>query len=61
MEDQVLTGHKPVPMKIANKAMKSICKITISKKLGESNGTGFFFKSFKFNKMPSYKLVYFKN
>ena len=42
MEDQVLTGHKPVPMKIANKAMKSICKITISKKLGESNGTGFF-------------------
>ena len=44
MEDQVLTGHKPVPMKIANKAMKSICKITISKKLGESNGTGFFLK-----------------
>ena len=44
MEDQVLIGHKPVPMKIANKAMKSICKITISKKLGESNGTGFFLK-----------------
>jgi hypothetical protein len=44
MEDQVLTGHKPVPMKIANKAMKSIYKITISKKLGESNGTGFFLK-----------------
>ena len=45
MEDQVLTGHKPVPMKIANKVMKSICKIIIRKEgKPHSFGTGFFLK-----------------
>ena len=39
---EVFTGHKPIPMKIANKIIKSICKITI--KLNNTNkfGTGFF-------------------
>ena len=43
--DEILIGHKPVPMNIANKAMKSICKIFI-KGINENNiyGTGFFMK-----------------
>ena len=41
--DEVCTGHKPIPMKIANKVMKSICKITIRDKNGQIlYGTGFF-------------------
>ena len=41
--DQIYTGHRPVPMNFALKALKSICKITI--KLVNNNniyGTGFF-------------------
>jgi len=36
------TGHKPIPMKIANKVLESICKITVETKEGKSYGTGFF-------------------
>ena len=44
-KDEIIIGHKPVPMNIANKVMKSICKIIIK---GINNvgscGTGFFMK-----------------
>ena len=41
--DEIYTGHKPIPMNIAIKVMKSICKITIKEKNGNiSYGTGFF-------------------
>ena len=39
---EVFTGHKPVPMKIANKVMNSVCKITIKLNAGNHFGTGFF-------------------
>ena len=39
---EVFTGHKPIPMKIANKIMKSICKITILFNNTYKFGTGFF-------------------
>ena len=42
--DEVIIGRKPVPLKIANKVMKSICKITIKKKEEIAHGTGFFMK-----------------
>ena len=45
-KDEILIGHnKPVPMNIANKVMKSICKIII-KGINKNNiyGTGFFMK-----------------
>ena len=42
-KDEVLTGHKPIPMNIANKVMKSICKIIILNNSGNNSlGTGFF-------------------
>ena len=44
MKDEVLTGHKPIPMKIAIKVMKSICKIIIMKEKGKNYGTGFFMR-----------------
>ena len=40
--DEVFTGHKPIPLKIAIKVMKSICKIIITTKKGKYYGTGFF-------------------
>ena len=44
-KDEVLTGHKPIPMNIANKVMKSICKIIIQIGKGRLGyGTGFFMK-----------------
>ena len=42
--DEVIIGSKPVPLKIANKVMKSICKITIKIKEETAHGTGFFMK-----------------
>ena len=42
IKSEVFTGHKPIPVKIINKVMKSICKITIETKKGKSYGTGFF-------------------
>ena len=42
--DEVIIGSKPVPLKIANKVMKSICKITIKMKEEIAHGTGFFMK-----------------
>ena len=40
--DIIFSGHKKVPVKISNKVMKSICKITIEIKKGIPYGTGFF-------------------
>ena len=37
---ELYTGHKPIPINIINKVLKSICKITIKK--GNIYGTGFF-------------------
>jgi len=42
MKDEVLTGHKPIPMQIVIKVMKSICKIIIRKEKGNNYGSGFF-------------------
>ena len=39
--DEVIIGSKPVTLKIANKVMKSICKITIKIKEEIAHGTGF--------------------
>ena len=41
-KSEVIMGHRPIPLKIANKVMKSICKITIDSKKGIAYGTGFF-------------------
>ena len=41
-QSEAYTGHKPVPLKIANKVLESICKITIKTKEGKIYGTGFF-------------------
>ena len=41
-KSEIFTGHKPVPVKIINQVMKSICQITIETKKGKSYGTGFF-------------------
>ena len=44
-KDEVLTTHKPIPMNIANKVMKSICKIIIINNSGNNSfGTGFFLR-----------------
>ena len=42
--EEVIIGSKPVPLNIANKVMKSICKITIKIKEEKAHGTGFFMK-----------------
>jgi len=42
--DEVLTGHKPVPLGISNKVKESVCKIIIKKKEIYLYGTGFFLK-----------------
>ena len=45
IRDEVLTGHKPIPMNIANKVMKSIGKIIILNNSGDNSvGTGFFMR-----------------
>ena len=36
------TGHKPLPLDIANEVMKAICKIAIGTNKGIIYGTGFF-------------------
>ena len=41
-KDEMCLGHKPIPMKVANQIMNSICKITIKKEGGIIYGTGFF-------------------
>ena len=45
-KDEADTGHKPVQLNIANKALKSICKIIIKSynNIVEETGTGFFMK-----------------
>jgi len=40
--DEIIIGSKPIPIKIVNKVMKSICKIIIKAKENISYGTGFF-------------------
>ena len=40
---ELYTGHKPIPMEIANEVLKSICKIKIrTKEKKIKYGTGFF-------------------
>ena len=41
-ESEAYTGHKQIPIKIINKVLESICKITIKTKKGIIYGTGFF-------------------
>ena len=41
-KNEISTAHKPIPLKIANKVMKSICKIIIKTEKGIFYGTGFF-------------------
>jgi len=44
-KDEIIIGPKPVPMDAANKAIKSICKITTKMPNDQiGNGTGFFMK-----------------
>ena len=43
-ETEAYTGHKQIPMKIANKVLESVCKITVETKKGILYGTGFFMK-----------------
>ena len=40
--NEILVGSRPIPIKIINKVMKSICKIIIKKKESIAFGTGFF-------------------
>ena len=42
-KDEIDTGQKPIPIKIINKVMKSICKIIIINNKKKNYGTGFFF------------------
>ena len=42
--NEIYLGHKPVPLDIAFKVTKSICKITIKINANVKNGTGFFMK-----------------
>ena len=41
-KNEVITRHKPVPLEIVNKVMKSMCKITIKTEKGNNYGNGFF-------------------
>ena len=41
-KSELMTGHKPVPINLINKVMKSICKIRVTTKEGIAYGTGFF-------------------
>ena len=41
-QTEAYTGHRPISLKIANKVLESICKITVKKNGGTSYGTGFF-------------------
>ena len=43
-EEGFFSDHKPIPINIINKALKSICKITIRQKKRIIYGTGFFMK-----------------
>ena len=41
-QNEVIIGSRPIPIKIVNKVMKSICKIVIKTKENIAYGTGFF-------------------
>ena len=43
-KNEVLNDHPPIPMKLSNNAMKSICKISFNYKNKSYFGTGFFMK-----------------
>ena len=50
-KSELYTGHKPIPMRIANEVLKSICKIKIkTKKNLIKYGTGFFMNISKSSK-----------
>ena len=40
--DEVIIGHKPIPVKIVAKVTKAVCKIRIETNQGTAHGTGFF-------------------
>ena len=44
MNNESYTGHKPIPVKLVNKTIKSICKIIVSINNKTHSGTGFFMK-----------------
>ena len=39
---EIILGHKPIPIKIINKVIKSMCKITIKSEKENNFGNGFF-------------------
>ena len=41
-KNEMIIGQRPIPLKIANKVMRSICKIIIKIEEGMVYGTGFF-------------------
>ena len=43
-ENEVILGHKPIPIKIIYKITKAVCKLTIETNQGIAHGTGFFLK-----------------
>ena len=60
-KNEVFTGHKPIPLKIANKVMKSICKISIKTKKRNILWNRIFFEIFRFKKIFNDKLSYNKS
>ena len=45
IKSEMFLGNKPMPVKLINEVMKSICKIVIQMKGGIIIGTGFFMKN----------------
>ena len=41
-KNQVIIGHKPIPVKIVDKVAKAVCKIRVEINGGVALGTGFF-------------------
>ena len=50
-KSEIILGPKLIPLKIANKVNKAVCKIRIETTGGIAHGTGFFFKLFRFKKI----------
>ena len=60
MKNESYTGHKPIPVKLVNKTIKSICKIIVNINNKTHSGTGFFMKvsnSLKFL-ITNYHVIY---
>ena len=50
-KSEIILGPKLIPLKIANKVNKAVCKIRIETTGGIAHGTRFFFKLFRFKKI----------